>query len=461
MRSLRWKLSAAFVLIGLLSVATVALFARTLTRSEFDRLRLEEQQQEFVDEALRYYEFFGSWSGFEDYIADVTDGLRPEARRGRGQGQPRNRPPRPLLGPFALLDSGGRVIASNVPPEMQNRLLDSPDMATVPLAVDGEQIGTVIAFTREPELSQEDNEFLRRISEALLLAALAAALGAMLLGVLLARSLTRPLHELTRAIQAMQDGKLEQAVRVRSRDEIGQLVNAFNQMSSDLAHANHLRRQMTADIAHDLRTPLTVVTGYLEGLRDGTLGATPERFETMHQEAVQLQHLVEDLRTLSLADAGELSLEMKATAPHEFMQDVARSYEPLAQQSTITLHVEADEALPAVSMDPQRMMQVMGNLLTNALRYTPAGGTITLRARQDGDALCLQVHDTGPGIPPEKLPYIFHRFYRADESRSQNGGESGLGLAIAKSIVQAHGGSIHAESAPGQGTTIHICLPLG
>jgi signal transduction histidine kinase len=220
-----------------------------------------------------------------------------------------------------------------------------------------------------------------------------------------------------------------------------------------------LREQMTADIAHDLRTPLTVIMGYLEGLRDGTLEATPQRFEAMYDESILLKRLIDDLRTLSLADAGKLKLMLQPIPPRELLEQVKQAFEPLAEEQQVTLQLDVSEGLPVVSVDRERMAQVLTNLLSNALRYTASGGSVTLRARAQGDDVQLVISDTGSGIAEDQLQSIFERFYRVEESRYQSQGESGLGLAIAKSLVEAHHGTIAAESRVGVGTSITVTLP--
>jgi signal transduction histidine kinase len=267
---------------------------------------------------------------------------------------------------------------------------------------------------------------------------------------------------------------------VTSRDEIGELVGAFNQLSRDLARATQLRRRMTADVAHDLRTPLTVIAGYLEALRDDVLKPTPERFAAMYSETQLLLHLVEDLHTLSLADAGELSLQRARIAPRQLLERVASTYQHAAEQGGVALRVCADDDLPEICADAEQLTRALGNLVSNALRYTPPGGTIVLGARCETNGerrttneaevvpfvlrpssfVVLDIRDTGVGIAAEHLPAIFERFYRADPSRQEATGGSGLGLAIVKSIVEAHGGQVGVESAPGQGTTFTIALPV-
>jgi len=217
---------------------------------------------------------------------------------------------------------------------------------------------------------------------------------------------------------------------------------------------------MTADIAHDLRTPLTVISGYTESLRDGVLKPTPARFETMYNKVQQLKRLVEDLRTLSLADAGELALNREPVSPWTLLEQSAAAYQHLAERQNISLQVRTGPQLPEINADPERMAQVFGNLVGNALRYTPDGGRIVLSAQRRARAVHLNVQDNGKGIAPDDLPHVFDRFYRGDTSRQQQNGESGLGLAIAKAIVEMHGGEISVESELGSGTTFTIVLPL-
>jgi signal transduction histidine kinase len=303
----------------------------------------------------------------------------------------------------------------------------------------------------------------------------------LLLGGLWARMSPRPGRELPAAARQIARGDLEQQVPVRSRDELGVLSTQFNQMSAGLAHATQLRRRMTADVAHDLRTPLTVIAGYLEALRDNVLKPTPERFAAMYDETQLLLHLVDDLHTLSLADAGELALQRAAIAPRQLLARVAAAYQHAVEQNGVALRVCADDGLPELSADAEQLTRALSNLVSNALRYTPAGGAITLCARDataderqkangvqeapllpgSSPLIAIDVRDTGAGIAAEHLPVIFERFYRVDPSRQDATGGSGLGLAIVKSIVEAHGGQVCVASAPGQGAMFTLVLPAG
>jgi signal transduction histidine kinase len=258
-------------------------------------------------------------------------------------------------------------------------------------------------------------------------------------------------------------GQLGLQVPVRTDDELGDLTQSFNQMSSDLAKAAQLRQQMTADIAHDLRTPLTVILGYAEALNDGKLKGDPEIYQALHQQARHLTRLVEDLRTLSLADAGQLSLRRQAVDPVSLLEHTVLAYAGQAEARGVTLRLENGSDIPAVIVDPDRVVQVIGNLISNALRHTPTGGEIVLSAEGPGSNTAtpivqLRVRDSGPGINPDDLPHIFDRFYRGDKAR-QADGASGLGLAIARSLVEAHGGRIWAENQP-QGFAFVFSLPL-
>jgi two-component system sensor histidine kinase BaeS len=248
---------------------------------------------------------------------------------------------------------------------------------------------------------------------------------------------------------------------VRSQDELGELATSFNLMSAELERSNELRQRVTADIAHDLRTPLSIILGHTEALNEGVLPPTEEALYIIHDEARRLNRLVDDLRTLTLAEAGEMQLTRRLVEPRALLERTALAHTPGAGQAEIDLRMEADSDLPEVEVDPDRMAQVLDNLLDNALRYTPAGGHISLSAHSLPGNIRIVVQDSGPGVAPEELSRIFERFYRTNKSRGRGEGGSGLGLAIARSIVTAHGGRISAESEPGQGLSFIIDLPVG
>ncbi|MCB0178454.1 MAG: HAMP domain-containing protein [Anaerolineae bacterium] len=446
--SLTLKLIFAFLVVSLAGTALVAFLAGRTTSTEFDRFRLEQDRDAFLARATDYYLTAGSWTGVAD---QMRLGLPPQP----GDNPPPPRPNSPI--PFALVDTNGQVVVPNPEHHRGDYVTDGELSRGTAVEVAGQRVGTILDPSVAPR-NPAEAQYVARINNAILIAALSAMALALLLAIILARTLTRPLHELTEATQAMNRGQLDQRVPVRSKDELGRLAAAFNQMSADLSESNRLRQQMTADIAHDLRSPLAVIAGYTEGLRDGVLSPKSAIFETMHREMGYLQQLVEDLRILSLADANALPLNRVPIEPRTLLADTAAAFQHQAKQKQVRLGVIDGPALPLITVDPERMSRVLGNLVSNALRYTPAGGQITLTADAQNGAVILNVQDSGSGIEPDQLPHIFDRFYRADEARQQDSGESGLGLAIAKSIVEAHGGTITAASQVGEGTTFSIWL---
>lgn len=281
-------------------------------------------------------------------------------------------------------------------------------------------------------------------------------------GTLTARRFTEPLNETMKAADALAGGDLSARVSVAgSSPEFRRFTYSFNRMAAALETADRQRRELLADVAHELRTPLTIIQGNLEGLRDGVYRATPEHLDLVLDEAQKLGRLVDDLRLLTLAEAGQLPLDVRQLDGRQLLTDVREAFASQAHEAQIGLAVDVAGPLPPLLADPQRIGQVLGNLLANALRHTPAGGQITLGAEPspEGDALRLWVADTGVGIAVEDLPRIFDRFWRGDPARSHEAGAgSGLGLAIAKSLVEAHGGRIWAESTLGQGTTVSFVL---
>jgi two-component system, OmpR family, sensor histidine kinase BaeS len=467
-RSLTLKLVLILLVVALSGAILLYVFARQATQQEFGQYVLDSVQVTFINTATTYYETNGSWTGVVAYMRTHSRSQTPSVSSNPSQqttGAQSN--PQPLQQrfqqypwPFLLVDQQG-VVVWPAGPYHAGDLVPQNELARgTPVKVNDQVVGTVLTTAAAPELDPRELQYLDRTNQALIKAALGSAAFAMLLGFLLARTITTPLRELTQAIRAMALGKLNQAVPVRSNDELGALTVSFNQMSTDLAHSNELRRQMTADIAHDLRTPLSVITGYLESLRDGVLKPTPERLDVLYSEALHLNRLVDDLRTLSLADAKELPIVRQRASPTALLERLAAGYQHQAEQNKVALCIESNDNLPDVDVDIERMVQVLSNLVSNALRYTPPGGRITLSARQENREVVLMVQDTGAGIAPEVLPHVFERFYRGDRARTQSTDESGLGLAIAKSIVELHGGSLSAASdGPGKGSTFAIHLP--
>lgn len=466
-KSLLWKLTLAFVLVAFLTALLVGAIARLTNVYGFARFIVDQQRTNMATALSQYYAANGSWDGVADYwlmiqrqasltnpnVTDLfTGGDRPDK-----DNDLRREDDRRLVG---LADADGVVI---VPVDVRYpagsvlplRILNNGE----PIRVDGSRVGTLLLARQVNVFSAAEQLYLQRTNRALALAVLAALAAAMVVGVVLARTLTRPIDALTHATRQIAAGIYDQQVAVESQDEIGQLAESFNRMSAEVARVQEQRRQMTADIAHDLRTPLTVVSGYIESMRDGVLAPTPERLDLIYAEMDRLQHLVGDLRMLSQADAGELSLNLQTLSPRSLLERVVAVFAHQAVQQKIRLSVDAAETLPQLRLDDARMMQVLDNLVSNAFRYTPAGGEIILSADAAGGKVRLKVADTGTGIPPQELPHIFERFHRVDKSRHSETGESGLGLAIVRALVEAQGGRVWAESAVGGGTVIWMEFP--
>lgn len=462
--SLTARLTMAFIGVVLTMALLAGIFVRRANIRQITQLITKREKEVAQQEMEAYYEQNGSWDGVAAYITANREN-RPAAQQPpapRGNGRDSAPPPPPRRGKlFGAADING-VIVVPLPPTYRagTQVPDEILKAGEPLMVHGEQVGTLLPLDVTPGLTAQEAEFLQVINNALLVGVLGAAFVAVVASFLLTRTLTRPLRELTAVAETIAQGKLGEQVPVRSKDEVGNLAVAFNQMSHDLAEANRLRRQMTADIAHDLRTPLTVLGGYLESMREGLLKPTPKRLELMYTEVGNMERLIRDLRTLSQADAGELTLNLQTVNPGEIVERVAKAYEFQAEQKDVVLATALPESLPLVKLDTEQMTRVLGNLISNALRYTPQNGRIALSATAVSKSVKLQVRDNGTGIEPKHLPYIFHRFYRIDKSRQSEHGESGLGLAIVKSIVEAHGGQVSAHSdGLERGTTFTIMLP--
>jgi len=314
-------------------------------------------------------------------------------------------------------------------------------------------ISTAADINSAQSLAESVNRFL-------LWGGLLAVAIALILTFILSRRISAPMHALTETAGRLGRGDFSQRVQFKGKGELGELSHAFNSMADELEHAEQLQRNMVADVAHELRTPLTNIRGYLEAVRDGLIQPDADAIRSIDEEAALLLRVVDDLQELSLAEAGELKLVYQAEDVVELIKKAVDAMQVKATAKGLSISCDLPEKLPVVNVDSSRISQVLRNLPENALVHATKGDVITVSARQQDSQIAVSVTDTGEGIPAEDLPNIFERFYRVDKSRSRITGGSGLGLTIAKRLIEAHGGKIEAHSEPGKGSRFTFTLPV-
>lgn len=465
---MRRRLILSFVLIVLLSVSLVVVIARQGASNEVQAFMFRggmnsSNMNQMVSALEAYYSENQSWQGVESLFSSLAgrgSGGGMGAGRGQGAGNTSGMGQGPRL---RLADAQGKVLVDTSGPTggalSQNEIANA-----IALQNNGHTVGYLMPAGAANFSPLEERFLVNRLGQAALTAGLIAGGVSLLVALFLAYRLTKPVRALTQAARQMTSGDLSQRVAVQGKDELGVLGTAFNQMANSLQKAAESRRAMTADIAHELRTPLAVQRANLEALQDGIYPLTPENLESILEQNQMLTRLVDDLRILALADAGELGLEFVRT---DFPRLVQRNVDRFASQAAaqqVTLRCDLPDECPAVLMDALRIEQVLGNLITNALRHTPPGGTVDVRVGCQGgraaNQVMLEVHDSGEGIPAEALDHLFERFYRADTSRSRAAGGTGLGLAIARQLVDAHGGKLAAANHPQGGAVFTLSLPV-
>jgi signal transduction histidine kinase len=450
MKTLWQRIPFTYQLIGAFAIATICAilivyaFADWSIQERFRtyRARAATLQARPLQRFLTsYYYRFGSWEGLSELLNPQLQELPP------------------LEQPLVIADATGLVFISSDPRLLGRRLSERELSAGVPIRVGGERVGTLIMAIPAGTFNPLEQAFSQSVRDSILLAGAIALIIALGLGILFVRRLARPLEELRVAAEQISQGKLEPRVHITSSDELGRLGRTFNQMAESLQRSEELRRQLILDIAHELRNPLMIQQSHLELLLDNVVPPTPEQLQTIYEQNLLLGRLVRDLQLLALADAGELQIVRVPTQFREILQRVIAHIHPTLEEKQIALEAQITDDLPTVSVDPQRIEQVLLNLLDNACRYTPPGGKIALSAYREDGAVHVSVRDGGPGIAPEDLPHIFERFYRGDKSRARSSGGTGLGLSIAKALIEAHGGKIWAENAPQGGACFHFTVP--
>jgi signal transduction histidine kinase len=461
------------VIVSGVAVAAVGLLSSRVTTFEFQRFvgaGQENSLERYRNIVTAHYRQTGSWSGVESVLERI------------GQVSGRQ---------LILLDAGHKTIAT-YPADLSHAEIEiTPDdnlhLTRDVFEEDGRQVRVTqqkMVFARPPHFTitdaqdapiatlyltgrmapdeiNEQESFVASVNRSLLLAVLIAVAVAVVAAFLLSRRILSPVEALTDAARGMGRGDLSRRVEVKSRDEIGDLADAFNGMADNLARVEHLRRNMIGDIAHELRSPLTNIRCQLETLQDGLAAPSPEIISSIHEEAMLLNRLIEDLQDLALAEAGQLRLLRETVDLGALIDQTVAAMRNQAISKEIDLCVDVSAGLSRATADSERVAQVLRNLLTNAITHTPKNGRIEIRASAinvDG-YVSITVTDSGPGIAPEHLPFVFERFYRADDSRARSTGGAGLGLAIVKQLVEAQGGRVWAKSEPGNGSVFGVDLP--
>lgn len=459
---MRLRLFLSFFLVVLVSVLGVVLIARQNVNVAVRSFMLRGGMvgTGSLAAALEdYYHQQGSWSGVESLLEQqgiVNGGGPGNMGRGmmRGMGGMN-------LQRLRLARENGDVLVDTAPVGAKRVLSASERMDAIPIVVDGRTVGYLLAEGGIGFNARDEFFLIRRLNAAARTASLIAGGLSLLLALALSYSLMRPVRELTQAARRLGEGDFSQRVEIKGDDELTLLASTFNHMADSLQEAEARRRSMTADVAHELRNPLAVQRANLEALQDGLYPLTPESLAPLLDQNLLLTRLVDDLRTLALAESGELKLERRAVDLTQVVQRSLERFRPQAELSHIDLAFEgigAEQAI--VQADPLRLEQILSNLLSNALRYTPGGGRVQVQVVKQSGQVEVRVADSGPGIPEGALDRIFERFYRVDASRSREGGGTGLGLAIAKKLAEEHGGSLQAANLPAGGAQFTLRLPL-
>ncbi len=454
MRKLWIRLGLAFALVALLAIAAVGLLANYQLTAGFHRYVVSNQVNKLLLPALMvHYQEQGSWEG-----VDAVFQRLPGPQRGKGMGQGTGHPPE-----YTLADASGNVVYDETG-EYRN-LSVSQRRRAIPIVVNEKTVGYLLLTSPSGEnQGRAEQAFFDLIAQSLFWAGIVAAILALFVGFLMARHLSAPLARLAKAARALSQGDLSQRVPVSGSEEISEVMAAFNEMAQELERSEKLRQQMVADIAHELRTPLSVIQGNLQALLDGVYPLTREEIAQVYDETLTLARLVNDLRALTQAEAGQLSLNLGRVDTHALIQQAVAVFQEAARDKQIDLQAEIAEHTPSLWADEHRVRQVLYNLMANALRHTPPGGAIRIlsepaRLTDGRPGVKIVVADTGPGLTAEEQQHVFDRFWRADSSRSRDKGGSGLGLTIARHLIEAQGGVIGVESEPGQGARFWFILP--
>ncbi|MFN8460091.1 MAG: ATP-binding protein [Anaerolineae bacterium] len=446
MNKLWVRLSLGFSGVVLAAVFVVALTGYLVGRAD-PRLDRSYAPKRLVAELSSFYQSRRGWDGSDLLLRGAQTALDKRGERNSL---------------YFLADARQRVIYHPQMEHVGQTLTQVDKLDAWPIQI-GEQTIGYLALGPAPERDAEGSslDFVAFLGRVLLTVASIAGIGGIIFGVVMSRTLTAPLNKLSEAARAIAGRDLSRRVEEKGSAELKAVARSFNEMAAALEQAEGLRRNLLADVAHELRTPLAVLQGNLRAILDEVYPLDQNEMARLYEHTRLLSRLVNDLHELAQAEAGQLPFNLQETDLAQLVKTTAESFRPGADEKGVALVADLPVDSPTVEVDPARLTQVLQNLLVNALRHTPPGGRITLQLESKAEAVHLSVSDTGDGIPPEHLPYIFDRFYRTDSARSRDNGGAGLGLAIARAIVEAHGGriSVISSGAPGQGSTFTIELP--
>jgi two-component system OmpR family sensor kinase len=444
------RLSLYFGLLVLAGVLVMVILARALVSPRLSALIVPGQLRApggAVETLADFYRTQGDWNGVEGLMQGIQSAT-------------------PLLGSRLELtladDTGQSIYHGKAGHEGRGPPWANRPFASVPIEVDGRTVGELqVRGGIGPPRSDPAPDLPAQLSRLLLLLALGGGAVAIVFSIVASRSLTAPLSRLAAAAHDIGARNFGHRVELAGSEEVREVAQAFNEMAAQLQEAESLRRNLVADVAHELRTPLSVLQGNLRAILDDVYALDKEEIARLYTQTRLLSRLVNDLHDLAQAEAGQLSLTRLPTDLGALLRETVETYQPVAEESEVTLRLAVAANLPIVEVDAARITQVLHNLLANALRHTPAGGMITVGGAATSDTLHVTVQDSGEGIAPEHLPHIFDRFYRLDRSRTRDTGGAGLGLAIVRAIVRAHGGEVRVASAGvGQGATFTVELPV-
>ncbi|GFP20912.1 two-component system, OmpR family, phosphate regulon sensor histidine kinase PhoR [Candidatus Hakubella thermalkaliphila] len=477
LRTLNSKLLVSFLVVVLVTVGLTSLALSFITGSQFSnylRRGAEVRSQSLATFLVDSYLKNGNWQEVQEVISGLTTMMGDH---------------------IVVVDRSNTVVASSSE-ELVGQKIEEPQVwtARIPLLTDqGKQIGTLYLTggrmpghrrmmemmgggtggmmgqggpmsspitVVDPSSAGLEKQFLDSIRNSITIVALISLALAIVISLYLARSITRPLQDMIRVTRSISEGDLSQRVRADSQDELGALAQSFNIMANDLAKQEKMRRDLVADIAHEFRTPLTTIRGYVESILDGVKKPDQDILGRIGAETERLTTLISDLQELSRAESGKLSLEKKPVDLNVLVEEVLPKFEKEIAEKEIQVETDLDRGLPLALVDERRIGQVLENILNNGITYNYQKGRVRVSTREEGEGVRITIADTGQGISSQDLPYIFERFYRGDKSRSRHTGGTGIGLSIARNLVEAHRGTISVQSQPGQGSTFSVWLPL-